>query len=229
MSPQTCPYKNWLQYRPVMLNHSSSPLLEVHGLRCERGDRTLFSDLSFQVQGGQLLQIEGANGSGKTTLLRTLCGLFQPIAGNVTWRGQAVTSDPVSYHTELTYIGHLPGIKFDLTAVENLSFIQGMQGKKPDKQGIFTALDKIGLYGFEEIPCRFLSAGQKRRVALARLLLQPTALWILDEPFTALDRAGNALLSDMLAQQLSRGGMVVLTSHQPVVIADVTLTRLALE
>lgn len=212
-----------------MLNHSSSPLLEVQGLRCERGDRTLFSDLGFHVHAGQLLQIEGANGSGKTTLLRTLCGLFQATAGSVRWRGQTISSDPISYHTELSYIGHLPGIKFDLTALENLSFIQGMHGKKPDKQAIFTALDKIGLYGFEEIPCRFLSAGQKRRVALARLLLHSTPLWILDEPFTALDRAGNQLLSDMLAQHLNQGGMVILTSHQPVMITDITLTRLALE
>jgi heme exporter protein A len=203
--------------------------LDAMNLRCERGDRTLLAGLSFQVASGQLLQIEGANGSGKTTLLRTLCGLFEATAGEIAWCGQSTRTDPANYHAQLSYIGHLPGIKLELSPQENLAFSQGLRGLQPTHRDILGALDAIGLFGFEETPCRQLSAGQRRRVALARLLLEKSLLWILDEPFTALDRAGNERLSELLVTHLQQGGLVVLTSHQPVILRDITITRLALE
>jgi heme exporter protein A len=205
------------------------PALDAMNLRCERGDRTLFEGLCFQVAAGQLLQIEGANGSGKTTLLRTLCGLFEATAGEVVWCGQSIRTDPANYHAQLSYIGHLPGIKLELSPQENLAFSQGLRGQRPTRSDILGALDAIGLFGFEELPCRQLSAGQRRRVALARLLLENSLLWILDEPFTALDRAGNERLSELLVAHLLQGGLVVLTSHQPVSLREITITRLALE
>ncbi len=212
-----------------MSTPASPTSLETLNLRCERGDRTLFEGLNFQVAAGQLLQIEGANGSGKTTLLRTLCGLFESTAGNINWCGQSIHADPASYHAQLSYIGHLPGIKLELSPRENLAFSQGLRGQSISQNDLLNALDAIGLYGFEDTPCRHLSAGQRRRVALARLILDKSQLWILDEPFTALDRAGNQRLSELLAAHLLQGGLVVLTSHQPVILQDVAINRLALE
>ncbi|MBI3560934.1 MAG: cytochrome c biogenesis heme-transporting ATPase CcmA [Gammaproteobacteria bacterium] len=208
---------------------TESNSLHASQLRCERGNRTLFTDLSFHISSGQLLQIEGANGSGKTTLLRSLCGLFEPSAGNIFWCQQPINADSMGYHTQLSYVGHLPGFKLDLSPLENLAFAQGMLGQQPHPPALMSALDNIGLYGFETTPCRALSAGQRRRVALARLLLTKTPLWILDEPYTALDRAGTDRLNALLVQHLQTGGLVILTSHQSVNLQAVTIQRLALQ
>lgn len=212
----------------MTLTLTDSLLLEAHQLRCERGERLLFESLSFRIASGQLLQIEGANGSGKTTLLRTLCGLSPPAEGKVTWCNENIQDSSQEYLTQLTYVGHHPGIKLDLTALENLRFAQDMLRSKVTDPALLQALDRIGLFGFEYVPCRHLSAGQRRRVALARLLVADTRLWILDEPFTAIDRAGTQLLTQLLTQHLHNKGLVVLTSHQPIELTDGDITRLVL-
>jgi heme exporter protein A len=207
---------------------TDSPILEARQLRCERGERLLFESLSFRVAAGQLLQIEGANGSGKTTLLRALCGLSAPAHGDIIWCNEAIGDNSEDYHAQLTYVGHHPGIKLDLTAFENLRFTQDMSRTKASDTTLLAALDHIGLFGFEYVPCRHLSAGQRRRVALARLLIAQTRLWILDEPFTAIDRAGTQLLAQLLTQHLQNNGLIVLTSHQPIELPGGEITRLAL-
>jgi heme exporter protein A len=201
--------------------------LQLDNIRCERGDRLLIKDLSVALNPGDVLQVEGANGSGKTTLLRTLCGLSQPIDGEIRWGGRPIHRIRSEYHAQLTYIGHLPGIKADLTPLENLQFLHGLHGREPADD--MAVLDRIGLFGFEDVPARYLSAGQRRRVALARLLVDDTRLWILDEPFTAIDRTGTAILGEILAEFVEGGGMVVLTSHQPVAITRCEVTRLSLQ
>ena len=200
--------------------------LEVDGICCERGDRVLIDDLSLRLNPGEIMQVEGANGSGKTTLLRTLCGLSQPSKGEIRWGGKPIRHIRPEYHAELTYIGHLPGIKADLTPAENLQFLHGLHDRKPTDD--FAVLDRIGLFGFEDVPARQLAAGQRRRVALARLLVESSPLWILDEPFTAIDRAGTGILVEILSDHLARGGMVILTSHQPVSMTRFEVMRVSL-
>lgn len=200
--------------------------LEVDSIRCERGDRVLIDRLSVRLNRGEILQVEGANGSGKTTLLRTLCGLASPSEGEIRWGGQPIQDIRAEYHAELTYIGHLPGIKADLTPLENLQFLHALHDRTPVND--VAVLERIGLFGFEDVPARQLSAGQRRRVALARLLVDSSPLWILDEPFTAIDRAGTEVLVDVLSDHLEGGGMVILTSHQPVSMTRCEVMRLSL-
>ncbi|OGT22181.1 MAG: heme ABC transporter ATP-binding protein CcmA [Gammaproteobacteria bacterium RBG_16_57_12] len=196
-------------------------MLEIHNLECVRGDHRLFSALNFVVSPGELLHVKGPNGSGKTTLLRTLCGLSQPSQGKVLWRGEAIDALADEYYRELTYIGHLNGVKDELTAVETLYFAAKLSQQEADEDAIYEALRRIGLRGREELPAKVLSQGQKRRVALARLLLNTTRLWVLDEPYTALDVAAIGLLQEVIAGHLNSGGMVVLTTHQDVEIEGV--------
>lgn len=207
---------------------TDSSMLEARQLRCERGERLLFESLSFRLVAGQLLQIEGANGSGKTTLLRVLCGLSPPADGSILYCNEDIHANSQDYHTQLTYVGHHPSIKLDLTPMENLRFAQDLSHHQAPDSSLLAALERIGLFGFEYVPCRHLSAGQRRRVALARLLTADTRLWILDEPFTAIDRAGTQLLTQLLTQHLDNQGMVVLTSHQPIDLPGGNITRLAL-
>lgn len=191
-------------------------MLEVTRLECRRGDRLLFSELAFTVDAGTLLHVRGRNGSGKTTLLRTLCGLYRQDSGEVSWRGEPIRRLAEDYRRELLYFGHLNGIKGDLTGVENLSVSATLDGDAVDGQAIWSALGRIGLAGFEDLPTRMLSQGQKKRVALARLILSRAPLWVLDEPFTALDLDAVDLLQGLIADHVAAGGMAVLTTHQAV-------------
>ncbi len=197
-------------------NHSYAPAcLTIEHLQCIRDDRVLFEDLNFTLNEGQLLQVEGRNGSGKTSLLRILCGLTLPVEGTVSWNGQDIQTISSQYWTTLAYIGHSHGIKADLTPLENLQVAKAL-GKYPTSVSLAEALDKVGLYGFEDVPTRTLSAGQQRRVALARLLINQAQLWILDEPFTALDKTAIRKVENLLDEHAKEGGMAVLTSHHTV-------------
>ena len=194
-------------------------MLEVNNLECIRGDRSLFSGLEFSLETGELLHLHGHNGSGKTTLLRTLCGLIAPTQGSVNWKGINIRRQRDEYAADMLFLGHLNGIKADLTALENLRILCQLDGLDVSDDDIWQVLEKMGLYGHEELPVRVLSQGQKRRVTLARLLLSKAPLWLLDEPFTALDKAAVDFLQTVIAGHIKQGGMVMLTTHQ-----DVSLT-----
>jgi heme exporter protein A len=195
-----------------------------------RGERRLFRGLSFVAQPASLLWVVGANGTGKTSLLRILSTLLPPESGQVRWRGEDVRALREAYRTDLLYLGHAAAVKDDLTGLENLRFALRQHGVPATAQQVLGALDEFGLAGREELPVRALSQGQKRRVALARLPLgQSKPLWVLDEPFTALDAAAVVLVRRHLAAQLNRGGVVVLTSHQDVDLAGLHVQRLALD
>lgn len=203
-------------------------MLEVSNLECVRGDRRLFAGMNFSVQPGELLHVHGPNGSGKTSLLRMLCGLAAPAEGEVRWNGENIRSLREDYFKEMTYFGHLAGIKEELTALENLRVTVQLAGGDSAEDGLFGALDRMGLAGREDLPAKVLSQGQKRRVALARLLLCPARLWILDEPFTALDVAAVKMVQQLLSEHLNNGGMVVLTTHQEVDIPAGTVRHIHL-
>ncbi|ELP1728183.1 cytochrome c biogenesis heme-transporting ATPase CcmA [Escherichia coli] len=199
-------------------------MLEARELLCERDERTLFSGLSFTLNAGEWVQITGSNGAGKTTLLRLLTGLSRPDAGEVLWQGQPLHQVRDSYHQNLLWIGHQPGIKTRLTALENLHFYH----RDGDTAQCLEALAQAGLAGFEDIPVNQLSAGQQRRVALARLWLTRATLWILDEPFTAIDVNGVDRLTQRMAQHTEQGGNVILTTHQPLNVAESKIRRISL-
>lgn len=190
-------------------------MLQARELACVRGERTLFSALTFTLQAGHALRVAGANGTGKTSLLRMLCGLTQPAGGDVLWQGESIRKQREEYHHQISYIGHASALKDDLTAVENLTLSAALGGLKIGDGEAREALRHIGLDGQEDLPARALSQGQRRRAVLARLLIVPGApLWILDEPFTALDRQAVQQLCDAMARHLEMGGMLVLTTHQ---------------
>jgi len=204
-------------------------VLEVSGLGCLRGERRLFSGVSFSLRPGGLIWIQGGNGSGKTTLLRTLCGLTQAMAGEVRWRGKTIQALDEDYRRELTYIGHANGLKEDLSAQENLLVAAHLAGQPASRAEVAGALHGIGLAGREHLPVKFLSQGQRRRAALARLrLAHPRTLWLLDEPFNALDTQAVAGMRQILENHLGQGGMIALTTHQDVAIqaADAQTLRL---
>jgi heme exporter protein A len=203
-------------------------MLEVVDLECTRGDRRLFTGLGFSVDKGTLLHVHGRNGSGKTTLLRALCGLLLPQAGEIRWNGENIRSLKEDYCREVLYLGHLNGIKNDLTGLENLKVAATLDGDRVEDQQVWGALARMGLGGFEDLPTKVLSQGQKKRVALARLLLSRATLWILDEPFTALDLAAVDLLQSLIAERVARGGIVVLTTHQEVALTSGQIQRLGL-
>lgn len=202
-------------------------LLAAAGLACFRGDRLLFQDLDLSVAAGQSLQIRGPNGCGKTTLLRILCGLTTPENGTIRWRGRALGPRDPDYLRDLRYIGHNDGVKLVLSPRENLRMAMALESGA-DEAALTRALARLGLSGFMDVACRTLSAGQRRRVALARLTLGDARLWLLDEPFTALDSAATKAVHMLIEEHLDGGGCAVLTSHQPVRIDAAKSTSLDL-
>lgn len=195
---------------------------------CLRGDRRLFKDVSFSLEAGQLMQVHGPNGSGKTSLLRMLCGLATPAQGEIRWQEENIKNIRETYYRSMTYLGHLGGIKDDLTVMENLSASTALAGAEINRQKAAEALKTMGLAGREDLPAKVLSQGQRRRVALARLLTCETTLWILDEPLAALDVAAVRLIQHLLEQHLGRGGMVVITTHQDIDVTASAVVRLQL-
>lgn len=201
--------------------------LHVNSISCTRGYRDLFSDLDFTLSAGQVLRVEGKNGSGKTSLLRIISGLAQPLEGYVLWNGQKIHHPESDYFQQLLFIGHRAGIKFELSPIENLLMAKALNGSKSENS-IEEALYQVGLYGFEDIPCARLSAGQKRRVALAQLFLTESTVWILDEPYTSLDVAAVSMLEQRFNQHTAEGGILLITSHQPVTLQGEQQFRLRL-
>lgn len=185
-------------------------MLTAKNLICVRDERTLFSDLSFTVKAGDIVQVEGENGAGKTSLLRILAGLSRADQGEVLWQQRSIQQQREIYHASLLYLGHLPGIKAVLTPFENLRFWHAER----TSDELWQALEQADLVGYEEVPVARLSAGQQRRVALARLWLSTAPLWVLDEPFTAIDKTGVETLMARLMQHADSGGAVILTTHQ---------------
>lgn len=201
-------------------------MLRGEALAAIRGDRRLFADLDFDLQAGELLYVAGPNGSGKTTLLRMICGLVTPADGRVLWRGEDIHALGDEFRADLLYCGHLGALKDDLSALENLRFSCRLGGRPVSEGEAATALERIGLEGREDLPAKVLSQGQKRRVSLARLLLSQARLWVLDEPFTALDVGAIELLRKTIRAHLESGGLLVLTTHQQVEIDAAAVKRL---
>ena len=200
-------------------------MLEAADLHCERGGRTIFQKLSFSLLGGNLLLVSGANGSGKTSLLRILCGLLSPSAGEVRWNGTAIRSLKEEYAKQLVYLGHAPGVKDELSAAENLEIACHLAGLQVSGDELRGALARFGLP--EEKAVKQLSQGQRRRAALARLALSAQIpLWLLDEPFAALDGAAMALVEELIQGHVARGGAVVYSSHQQASLPETRVIQL---
>ncbi len=197
-----------------------APLLVAKDLACERDDRMLFSRLGFELDRGEILQLSGPNGAGKTSLLRILASLFTGYSGTIQWRGENLARCLTEFQQDSLYLGHKSGIKPTMTAIENLRFLCGL-GQRVSEQALMGALQEVGLAGYEHSYCRNLSAGQQRRVALARLYLSTHSLWLLDEIFTAIDLAGVKQFEALLLEKSRQGVAIILTTHHKLDIADV--------
>jgi heme exporter protein A len=202
----------------------STHTLEGTGLSCIRDDRVLFEELTFTLGSGQVLLLEGKNGSGKTSLLRILCGFREPDSGSIHWCGDAANDS--QFYAQMAYVGHLDGIKKELTVLENLKMSLALSS--PGRYSIDEALAKVHMAGYDDALVQALSAGQKRRLSLARLLITENVLWILDEPFTSLDKQGIALIETLMIEHCANGGMIVLTSHHDLGLHDVDVRRIHL-
>ena len=202
------------------------PLLQLQSLTCIREDRILFEGLQYDINPGDIIQVEGPNGAGKTSLLRIMAGLSQPYEGNVLFQGSSIYTEPESFHHELLYLGHQVGIKGELTAQENLSFNLAISGL--DNRLAEQTLQEVNLLGFEDALASHLSAGQHRRIALAKLWQSKAKLWILDEPFTAIDKKGVKKLEQLMLDHAASGGAIVLTTHQDLQIPEEKYKKLTL-
>lgn len=203
-------------------------MLKVSGLCCVREERVLFDNLSFSLSSGEILQLAGPNGVGKTSLLRLVAGLSRPEHGSITWQDHNISQVAENYQRQCLYLGHHSGVKAELSAIENLHFYLGLAGEKVTMPELHALLAKVGLAGLEDEPVAHLSAGQQRRVALARLWLVKRKLWILDEPFTAIDKQGVAYLENVMLAHAQAGGMVLLTTHQELSLAPSQYRRLSI-
>ncbi len=201
-------------------------LLEVSKLGCVRGDRRLFSGLDLSLPAGTFLQVTGPNGSGKTSLLRILCGLLAPAEGEIKWQGENIRSLGEDYFTFVTYLGHRHGVKDELSGIENLRISNALNGIQITKEHARSVLERMGLAGRESLPARLLSEGQRRRVALARLLTCGTKLWLLDEVMTSLDKSAIALIRSLIEEHLASGGIAIVATHQDLELATGSIRRL---
>jgi heme exporter protein A len=202
-------------------------MLEASNLECVRGDRKLFGNLNFTLQPGGFLQLTGPNGSGKTSLLRMICGLLAPAAGEIRWQGVNIRSLGEEYFAQLTYLGHRAAIKDELTALENVRISSGLAGRDLGNAAP-GLLEQMGLGGRESLPVRLLSEGQRRRVALARLVVCNTSLWLLDEVLSSLDKTATRLVLGLIEEHLSRGGIAIVSTHQEFSLAATSFQRLEL-
>ncbi len=205
---------------------SPNAALEAREITCVRGERTLFSKLNLQVLAGQCLHIRGENGVGKTSLLRLLTGLASPESGDILWHGNSIKEAASEYHGKLLFLGHRDALKEDLSALENLRMFAAIDGILLSDQDAFTSLWRFGLKGREDLPVNCLSAGQKKRVLMARMVTRRAQVWILDEPFNALDTHATQELLGLIAEHLEGNGLVVLTSHQPLSIPNLRVLDL---
>jgi heme exporter protein A len=209
------------------LNSNKPPMvLEARALTCVRGEKQLFSGLNLAVSAGECLHVRGENGVGKTSLLRLLTGLSKPESGEVLWNGLAISKGSADYHRELLFLGHRDALKEDLTALENLQLYAAIDDIQLPEDKALAALWRFGLRGRERLPVNCLSAGQKRRVLMARMLTRQAKLWILDEPFNALDIQAVQALQGLIAEHIEQGGLVILTSHQEVSLPQVRVLDL---
>ena len=189
-------------------------LISATNLTCIREERLLFDRLNIEINAGDIVQVEGPNGSGKTSLLRILAGLSQPFEGEVFFNKQSINQSREEFHQNLLYLGHLPGVKGEMNATENLSFNLALHGATDCSEDIEHTLAKVNLTGFEDSLASHLSAGQHRRISLARLYKSSAKIWILDEPFTAIDKQGVHALEQLFKAHITQGGCVILTTHQ---------------
>lgn len=201
-------------------------MLEASNLECVRGERSLFADVSFRLAGGEMLYLQGRNGSGKTSLLRMLCALTPAVSGEIRWRGTPIGKLGEEFRSALCYLGHQNAIKEELTPLENLLSAARLAQEALDEDAALDALALVGLRGREDLACRYLSQGQKRRAALARLVNEKRPLWVLDEPYVALDPAAVELVAGLIGAHLQRGGLTVLTTHQAVTVPAAAVREL---
>jgi heme exporter protein A len=204
-------------------------MLRVSNLSCSRGNKPLFADVSFELKAGQALHLEGDNGVGKTSLLRIVCGLSPADAGEVCWHGKTIQENATAFRSSLFYLGHGLSLKEELTALENLMSDAAVSGRVLSETQALVVLARMGLRGREHLPLRVMSQGQKRRTALARLLASQAPLWVLDEPFVALDVKAVDGLRGLLAEHVANGGMVLFTSHQPVTLTSASGVEVAVQ
>ena len=203
-------------------------MLEASHLKCVRGNRTIFRDVSFAVRPGDCFRLTGPNGSGKTSLLRMLCGLLSPASGTIRWHGAAIETLREEYFSSIAYIGHRPGIKDHFTAMENLQVSSGMRGIEISRKTAASALERMGLGCRMHLPARLLSEGERRRAAIARLVVGRSSLWLLDEVLTSLDRIAVETIQLVIEDHLAAGGMAIVATHQELKLSSGRSQRIEL-
>ncbi len=208
--------------------HSNSQGLIVKNLTCLRNHRLLFRGINFTLNPGEVLHIHGENGVGKSSLLRILCGLLEPAEGEILWQGQLSSADSIQYKRNIGYLGHKLGLKDRLTVAENIKIFIDSKNTEQREQLIDEVLNRMGIFNLKNHLCETLSAGQKQRTAISRLLAKKCTVWLLDEPFTSIDIAGIDVLETVIQEHINEGGIVVLTSHQPVELKEISIQMLYL-